>query len=408
MLNVTYYHPWGLFYPPRSGADTMACAHLEYFRGRGFSPQIVVRDGTPGDRNAFESHYSWAAGIVVIDTRRRPEIHRLSDSWDFGDYLAAHALLAECREVRQALGRPTDLAFLNYVFSAPLLDAIPRRAFRVLESVDLMAHHYVRRQSSPARFQRLMAIELELYALFDRVLMINAEEDAYARARCGANLAYVPRPVPVRPPGDEPAGAGEYDLLFVGSDHPPNIEGAQWFYDNVFRPLLKPHGLRWAIVGSVCNRLSFRDRHVAALGFVDDLGSVYRRSKVAVVPLFQGAGISIKILEAMGQRMPVVTSVCGRRGLPRDADAALICRSFEDETRQVADDIIALCSSASMRARYGRAAADFIDRHFGVAAYRHRMDELLNPIFGRSELGQANSAQTIADERNALPRSHAA
>ena len=391
---VTYYHPWGYFYPPRSGSDTMACAHLEYFRSRGLAPRIVVSKGAAADRNAFERHYHWAEDIVVIDTRRRPEIHRVMDSWDLGNHLAAHALLAECQEVKQVLAQPTDLAFLNYVFSTPLLDAIPRDAPRVLESVDLMAHQYIQRRAAPARFQRLLAAELELYNLYDLVLMINEQEDAYARARCRTNVAYMPRPVQVTAEAPAVESGDEYDLLFVGSDHPPNTEGVHWFYSRVFEPLLKPHDLRWAIAGSVCNHLSFCDRQVAALGAVDDLDQVYRRSKVIVVPLFRGAGISIKTLEAMGRRKPVVTTPCGRRGLPAEADDALICRSFEDDPRQVADDILALCSSSILRQQHGRAAAAFIDKHFGVEEYGRRMDELLAPLLSTGLTKRQTEVQT--------------
>lgn len=406
---VTYYYPWGYFYPPRAGADTMACAHLRYFQSRGYRPRVVLSNVRAADRSTFERHYGWLEDLVVIDAGRQPEIHRRLSCWDLGDHLAAHAMLAECRDVRRALSRPADVAFINYVFGTPLLDAIPRGAFRVLESVDIMSHQYLRHRESPARLQRLLATELSLYDLYDQVLMINKQEEAYAKARCQTNVAYVARAIDV---ADETAAQAtneqSYDLLFVGTDHPPNIEGVSWFYTHVFEPCLKAQGLRWAIVGSVGAQLSFRDAQVDILGKVDDLGSLYRRCKTVVVPLFRGAGISIKTLEAMGQRKAVVTTPCGRRGLLGEADGALVCLPFQDDPREVAESILTLCSSPALRQEYGRRAADYVSEHFGVEAYGGRMDELLAPLFGRGGREPANEATLVTSGGIALPRSLAA
>jgi len=456
---ATYYYPWGFFYPARSGADTVACRHLDYFRQRGIRPHIVLTTGFWTDpasekRAAFESHYSWAEDIVVLNVTRRPEIHARLSRWSFADHLAGHALLAECPEVKKVLGQPADLALINYVFATPLVEALPASTFRVLESHDIMSAQYVRQTEAPARFQHLLATEFALYDAYDLVMMLNEQEADFARSHClcrerGAPWApwrsatarppwgglprpsepgdglgrpphewinYVPRavdlaeeisppPSPTRPlspslplslspsphrsfspspaspspasPSDQP-----YDLLFVASAQAANIEGANWFYTKLFEPLLKPAGLRWAIAGSVCGHLSLSDPQVVLLGIVDDLTEVYRRSKVVVVPLFQGTGISIKTLEALGQRKPVVTTPCGRRGLPAEADGALVCCSFQDDPRHAAEAVLRLCSSELLRSEYGRRAAAFIQEHFSVQSYRRRMDQLLEPLVG--------------------------
>ncbi|HQU45767.1 MAG TPA: glycosyltransferase family 4 protein, partial [Pirellulales bacterium] len=271
----------------------------------------------------------------------------------------------------------------------------------VLESHYIMSYHYVKQRESPAHFQRLLATEFALYDVYDLVLMVNEVEEAYARARCQTKVAYVARAVSLaaEPPA-ESSPEESYDLLFVGSSHIPNTEGVHWFYKNVFDPWLRPQGLRWAVAGSVCKNLSFSDPMVTVLGAVDDLDNVYRRSKVVVVPLFRGAGISLKTLEAMGQRKPVVTTPCGRRGLGTAADEALICNSFQENPREVADAILALCSSQSMRREYGRRAAAYINSYFGTQTYGRRMDELLAPLTG----GRRDEPQNELQDDIAEPR----
>ncbi|HQU47218.1 MAG TPA: hypothetical protein PK867_30725, partial [Pirellulales bacterium] len=85
---VTYYYPWGFFYPVRSGADNTASRHLEYFRARGFRPRVIVANGLAHERRAFERYYHWADDLIVVDVPSHPEIHRQLDCWGFGSHLA--------------------------------------------------------------------------------------------------------------------------------------------------------------------------------------------------------------------------------------------------------------------------------------------------------------------------------
>ncbi|HWB07596.1 MAG TPA: glycosyltransferase family 4 protein [Pirellulales bacterium] len=400
-LTVTYYYPWGYFHPVRSGAAAVASHHLDYFRRRGHRVRMMVRGISHQGRAEFERHYRWVDDLVVVDVGRHPDIQRCFDVWDFGSYLAAHVRLARQPEIRQWLSQPADVAFVNYVFATPLLDSLPADAYRVLETYDIMSHQFLAHSGPTALVEPLLASEFDLYRLYDSVLMISPEEEEVAREHGAANLAYMPPAVDVPPEGSEPAGSEDYDLLFVGSDHPPNVEGLNWFYTHVYLPLLKPKGVRWAICGSACRQLPFTDAGVIRLGLVPDLGGVYRRSKVVVVPLFRGSGISIKTIEAMANRKPVVTTPCGRRGLPDSTDSALITHPFQEDPAAVADTICRLCSSESLREEYGRRAVACISAHFGRDSHDRRMDR----IFARVGRRQGAAPPLIAFDRaeSALP-----
>ena len=66
------------------------------------------------------------------------------------------------------------------------------------------------------------------------------------------------------------------------------------------------------------------DPRVRALGFVEDLAGAYAQARCAVVPLLQGGGSPLKLVEALAYGLPVVATpravagldVRGRRGLP--------------------------------------------------------------------------------------------
>jgi glycosyltransferase involved in cell wall biosynthesis len=381
-MRVTYYYPWGLFHPIRSGAAVVADRHLSYFRARGFRPRVIVLGtGTAEAQAAFEKHYNWVEDVHVFPPERSAAVQRNYEVWDFGRFLAAHAAIANVPEFRDVLGLPTDLVFLNYAFSAPLLEATPRAAPRVLESHDIISRQFLRQRNSPALLEHHLSVEFALYQLFDAALMINEEEAAFAEQRGVTNSQYMPRGMDVADAkgGYEYTGGARYDLLFVGSNHGPNVEGARRFYDQVFAPRLKSRGMRWAIVGSVCQQLEFRDPAVTMLGQVEDLDDVYRRSKVVVVPLFSGTGTSIKTLEAMAQGKPVVSTPCGVRGIP-NCEEQVVTFDFDGSPSLVAEAIAELCQSRALRESYAQKSIAYVLKNFGPLNYCHKMDTILAPL----------------------------
>jgi len=257
----------------------------------------------------------------------------------------------------------------------------------------LMSKQFLLQRDAPALLEQNLRLEFDLYQLYDQVLMLSREEYALAQARSTAPLAYVPRGVDVlsadRPLED--CSGDLYDLLFIGSQHPPNIEGVNWFYEHVFRPRLKRHGHRWAIAGSICESLTLADSAVELLGRVNDIDALYRRCKVVVVPLFKGAGVSIKTLEALGHGKPVVTTPVGMRGLYEGGGCVFEMR-FDHEPEKVARCVRKLCASRAMREQYGLKAIDYMRTHFSREAYERRMDQLLAQATDRLPVAGSSTA----------------
>lgn len=376
-MRVTYYYPWGYFHPAHGGAATVAARHMAWFRAQGWQPRIVILgDERAPERADFERHYFWVDDIRVLTLRNFPIAHDIRDACDPIRLLKQHAAMCDAAEVQRVLGGPADLVFLNYFFSAPFLDLIPRNALRVLETHDIFFTDAARWELPPVTLQHHLRMELELYRLFDAAIMLNPDEAGLAQARGVGNATFIPQGVepPCLVAPDQPVEP-KYDLLFVGSAHGPNIEGADWFYRHVFQPHLKQHGLSWAVAGAVCDKLRFRDRQVRLLGRVDNLTAVYRASKIVVVPLFQGSGMSIKTLEAFAHGSAVVSTPAGLRGLHG-------CRHFADEIQfnlnpaGVAGRIMQLRNGATERAERGRHAVEYIRANFSISNYERRMTEL--------------------------------
>lgn len=132
------------------------------------------------------------------------------------------------------------------------------------------------------------------------------------------------------------------DLLFVGGfRHTPNIEGVIWFVNKVFPSIKKQiSNLKFYIVGSfppaeVMKLSEVKD--VIVTGFVSDeeLSGFYSQAKLVVAPLLSGAGLKGKIIEALYNKVPVVTTSVGAEGIDNSLNVISIADSPEDFSNQV-------------------------------------------------------------------------
>lgn len=112
---------------------------------------------------------------------------------------------------------------------------------------------------------------------------------------------------------NEAAGADSY-ALFMGSQHPPNVEGARFLVD-VLAPQFPRQ--RFVIAGRVCQSIGSAPGNVRLLGEVssEEKKTLFQRASFFVNPIFAGAGTSLKMVEAMAAGLPIITTQAGARGL---------------------------------------------------------------------------------------------
>lgn len=111
------------------------------------------------------------------------------------------------------------------------------------------------------------------------------------------------------------------DLIFVGGfNHRPNLDGLLWFLKEVWPIVLKSlPQVAINIVGSnipdSLKKMECNNIHIK--GFIPDeeLTKLYRECRVCIVPLRYGAGIKGKVIEAMYNRISIVTTEVGIEGL---------------------------------------------------------------------------------------------
>ena len=109
-------------------------------------------------------------------------------------------------------------------------------------------------------------------------------------------------------------------IMFVGNiDFSPNKKGILHFVESIF-PLIKDKipMVELNIVGlceDQCTKSKLCSvKDVNVLGFVDNLRDEYQNCRAIIVPLYQGAGTSVKFIEAVMMNRPIISTQMGARG----------------------------------------------------------------------------------------------
>jgi GT2 family glycosyltransferase/glycosyltransferase involved in cell wall biosynthesis/uncharacterized coiled-coil DUF342 family protein len=222
--------------------------------------------------------------------------------------------------------------------------------------------------------------ELDIMKHADVVITVSeSERDMILREAAHSNVAVWGHAREVHEPVTP--FAQRRDLLFVGGFmgiEPPNVDAAVYFASQLL-PAIRERlpDCRFVIAGNqpppgVC---SLAADHIVVAGYVEDLTEHYETCRIFVAPLRFGAGISLKVIEAMSYGIPTVVSAVGALGLDlQDGSEALIARSdeefvdkvvrlYEDETLWTAVQSAGLryvkrqCSPESMRKQLADALA---------------------------------------------------
>jgi len=391
-MRVIHYYPWGCFYPSSCGADTTAVRQLEYLRERGCQVECLIGWSSQSSSivERFRSHYDWLDNITFLDV---PPVRAFTFEW----VLSAYCELKTSPDLQRALAVPPDLFFANYFFSAPMLDLLPTSSMRILETHDICTDQFLsqelaaeNQEGTPpnplnrARRDYLFRLETNLFNLYDATLMVQPEELRKVQAVKVRNAHYIPRMCPTeRAPSARGHARHTYDILFVGSDHIPNREGINWFLKHVYEPFLSKRKIRMAIVGRVCDHVKFHSPYVELLGVVNGsphaLKDVYYDSKVVVVPILEGTGISIKTLEALAMGRAVVSTPIGARGL-EDPSQALACVDMQRAPDVMAEEVLHLLSCDQARMALEEQAIDYMEKHHSRAAFFAAMDRMMHSI----------------------------
>ena len=168
----------------------------------------------------------------------------------------------------------------------------------------------------------LRRYEREMTHRFDLILTVS-DEDKAALAEIADGPARIEvLPIAIDPgEGHLPRDPAEPHILHLGTMFwPPNADGVLWFAHEVY-PHIRARlpQVCFSIVGAdpppEVRALSAGDASITVTGYMADAQPIIQKSSVLVVPLRAGGGMRVKILNALAQGLPVVTTTIGCEGI---------------------------------------------------------------------------------------------
>lgn len=168
------------------------------------------------------------------------------------------------------------------------------------------------------------------------------------------------------------------DLLFVGGFvHKPNLDAVLWFTESILPKIRKKIDLNFNIVGShVPEEIKKLDgtNGIIVKGFVSDeeLNELYNTCKMVVVPLRYGAGVKGKVVEAIYNGAPTLTTSVGAEGIPHVEDVLWI----EDDSVEFANKVIRLYNDNEKLEEIVDKTQIFIKKYFSIDAVWNEISEV--------------------------------
>ena len=351
-------------YVPQPDRDAGSCNILNYI-------DAMLEDGAVV--KFWPHNRAYSPGHTEALQDRGVEVFHGGRADAFAEWIAAHG--AELDAV--LLSRP-DVA---HAVLAELKRHSPARL--IYYGHDLHFRR-LRREATLARDPALAClaarterIERWVWRSVDTVLYPSAEEAALAAALEPGVVARAAPPFGFDDFGPIRAAPANADLLFVGGfAHPPNEAALRWFASDIL-PLVRARvpAARLVIAGSHPGPGVRAMQAEGAVLHADisaaALRALYAEARVAIAPLRFGAGVKLKVAEALREGTPLVTTPIGAEGLPGIGAVAAIA---EAPSAFAAAVVALLADDAQWRERSAAQLA-YARTHLTTAALRRRFLE---------------------------------
>ena len=314
-------------------------------------------------------------------------------------------------EYLEAAGWCFKWLFISRVYQAQCFDSLLKRfcsqAHYIFNTVDL---HFIRekleadlRNDPKLRRQAKWTkmFELAVARNADATIVISQDEKRILENEYGmTNVWHIPqaRPVAGRKENVKRKGA-----VFVGSAHPPNMDGLRYFHDEVL-PLL-PSDFHLTVVGEALRDImsqkpEYRDLlqcpQFEFVGFVQDLGDVFNTAQLSIAPLRYGAGTKGKVASSMSFGVPCVSTNFGVEGTGMIPGKNIMLAKTPQE---FADAIRKLCTDPVLWRKISDGGLEFLRSKYDPDQVAAEVDKIFDFIIEKYRLSpkpHGNWAETMA------------
>lgn len=170
------------------------------------------------------------------------------------------------------------------------------------------------------------------------------------------------------------------NLLFVGGltdAHAPNVDALELFLKESWPEInAQLPDCNMLIVGAnPCKRIiEAAEKKAQLLGRVEDLKPLYDQARVVICPLRFGAGIPLKLAEAMAHGVPSVASAAAGRGFGIQ-DGSVV--AIAEDSKTFTNEVVHLYSNKEVWEQRQYKALAYAREHFSPEVVRKDLEKLL-------------------------------
>jgi glycosyltransferase involved in cell wall biosynthesis/SAM-dependent methyltransferase len=337
-------------------------------------------------RRELDSLCDWTAVESFATSRPRRSVRLLRDAVFqrpfqldyFFDRRAADRLRAHLRTTSYDIVQVCQLYMVRYLPQTPacplVFDSVNAEARR-LAVLAGAAPFTGRGLVARAQLGTVRRLEQNIARAASLVLAVSDEEVGYFQAIPDARVVLVPNGVDVAVWPQPLPLTSEPGILLMGSlNYSANVDAVMFFLEKILDHLAHP-AARITVLGidppaTLFNRARRAPRPVQITGFVESTRPYLEEARVLAVPLRYGGGTRLKILEALGAGIPVVSTTIGCEGLGLVHEREIL---IADDPREFAGCLDRLLVDDDLCARLALAGRKVVERRFDwrtIAAQR--------------------------------------
>ena len=242
------------------------------------------------------------------------------------------------------------------------------------------------------QLKRVREYEFEMYNAMDHILTLTNEDRLNI-------LNYSPQlPISVVPPGidikelnlSNTAKKPKYPLIVMCGyfDNKSNRDAALWFIKSIW-PLIfsKNNKIRCWFIGKGIShdmlKIGSQISNITMIADIDDLRPYRKSASVFINPMRLGSGLRIKILEAMGSGLPVVSTSLGAAGIPvQNGENCFIA----DTPKEFSDAILWMLKDKKLAQKIGENGKKMVENKYEINKCIKQLESICNDTISLSTL----------------------
>ncbi len=400
ILFISNYLP----YPPDTGTKMRSMNFLRYLAKKGEVTLIAPGDPITDAKHVIELK-SLCTNVVLIDSQTYGPHSTANKKFSFSERVnqltemkpwALQDFMSE--EFKQKLislnPQSFDLIFIRYAQPAYYFLTDPRLRsllWRIVIDVDDISINMQERHIQEMSFSYgkirnildLMFLKNYYRKIKDvRACLITNDQDKQYLLEEGfsKNVFVIPNTIEVNRAHVNVQNVRDPEILFCGTLSFPHNEKAAFYFCHEVFPKIRSAipNAQLSIVGKnptakvlKLNSIS----GVSVIGSVPSMEPYYKKSAIVVVPLLNGAGTRIKILEAMSYQKPVVSTSVGAEGLSvTDSENIYLA----DDPSLFAKRCVELLQDSERRISLGARGYEFVKANYDEKVFDKTMDDFFN------------------------------